>query len=302
MRVPALQNSTARLDRPGIEKEIQLYANAEPNRWKDIVNVENTTLGFYRALQYGGFGNAGIVNPGGNIPTDDFQTPYYKDITPKKRAILYHQASEVPETDQTGITSKVTKAMSLAMLSTKEAACADFWNNMTATGATYLGPDSKSLVATDHPNETGTWANRPATDIAFGALALEQAIQELMLQENHRGEPMPCEGPFILFIPVGLTGLAHRVVKSSGLQGTANNDKNWAGGMISKIHNNPRFTSTTSWGLKKVGSENILLVQRRAVRVKSQEEIGNDSTKWSITEIFGLGIVSQRDIWGTTGA
>ena len=301
MRVPAQQHSTARLDRPGNDKLIQLYQNSEPNRWKDFVSVISSKQGFERVLQYGGFGNAGIVNAGQAIETDDWQTPYYKDITPKKRGILYFEASEVGETDQTGVSKKVAKGIALAFLATKEAFVADFFNNMTATGSAYLGPDSKPLIATDHPNDTGTWTNRPATDIAFSALALEQAIQELAAQENHRGEAMPAEGPFDLHIPIGLMGVANRVVKASGLAQSASNDPNWAGGMIRKICWNPRYTSSTAWGLKDIHAENLVLVQRRPIKTKAQEVIEKDGEMRATTEIYGAAVVNQRGFWGTTG-
>jgi hypothetical protein len=300
MRVPAQQHATARMDRPGIEKTIMLYQGSEKNRWKDLCTVVDTKLGFYRALQYGGFGNASIVNAGQSINSDDFQTPFYKDISPKKRGIMYLEASEVGETDQTGITGKRAKAMALAMLSTKEAVVADMFNNFTSTNAAYTGPDGDPLVSTSHDLDTGsTGTNRPATDIALGALNLEQAIQELQLQDNHRGEPMPAEGPYDLLVPIQLLGVANRIVKASGLAQSANNDPNWAGGLIRKIHANPRFTSATQWGLKDVGTENILLVQRRAVKVKSQEDITRDGTLYTITEIYAPVNVNWRGFWGT---
>lgn len=302
MRVPLQQHSTARLDRPGIEKEVQLYQSNVKQMWTDLAKQENSTLGFYRALQYGGFNNASVVNPGHSIPTDDWQTPYYKDITPKKRAILYYAASEVGETDQTGISEKATAAMALAMLETKETFIADVFNNKTSTGAAYVGPDNLPWQSTAHVTDSGTSSNAPSSNVAFSALGLEQAIQELQQQKNHRGQAMPFYGPFILFGPTGLAGVMSRVVNARQQAQTANNDPNWAGPQISKIHTNPRFTSTTAWGLMDTKAECILLVQQRGVRVKSQEVIEKDGMMWSITEIYGQGNVNWRGSWLTTGA
>ena len=56
------------------------------------------------------------------------------------------------------------------------------------------------------------------------------AIAKNMSIMNHRGVPEPVTGPFKLFVPTALAGLANRLAKSPLLPQTSDNDQNWAGG------------------------------------------------------------------------
>lgn len=293
------------LARQGLEKRVKLYSEKETKLYSDIVgNVITDNQRYMEIAQIGDFSMAASVNEGSGVPYDNWRSPFSKQYTPVMRAIGFQVTEQAAYTDLYGEVAKPAAKISLAMNKTREQVAANLINNMTSTATNFTGPDGKALAAIDHPLEAGTGSNRPSTDIALSISALEQALQELMLQKSHQGDPHPQMGPFILYVPPQLAMLAKRLVASHGQPGTADNDKNVASGSIVKVHVNPYLTSATAWALRSADNREhgLFMLRRVPLTTKMEYDIDRLVYKYVTFEEYVCGNYNWRGFWGTVGA
>ena len=299
----------AELARAGVDKFFPIFSQKQQRIYRKVGwNSERTTQQFVRMYQEGGFGYATQVNEAAAIPTDSFSTIYNKDYYWVKRGLGWKASFEKIETDQYGVTKRVAQKMAKAMEMTKESTAAAVFNNATSIAGAYVGPDGVALVSATHPYNGGTWSNRGVgatnTDVDLSVLTLEQAIEKNMDIVNYRGVPDPVAGPFKLFVPTALAGLANRLAKSQLLPSGNNNDTNWAGGLITEVIPNPWLTDSDAWYLVSGNQDEhglfMLTHGGRRVSKKIYEE--TEEVAFFLTEKWLFHFMDARGVWGTPGA
>lgn len=299
-----LMANKAAFYRKGIDKLIQIFPDDAPVFHDELLGEEiSDKQQFYRIYQEGDFGYAGVTNEMGSSTFDDFQTPYTMDITPLKRQIGWITSTEAAEGDLYGIVRRAVPKLKVSLRNTMELVVANQINNFTSTSVPYRVPDALALISTAHTLDGGSTAtNRPSSDIAFSALALEQALQELRDQVSHRGIPMPQVGPFTLIVPNELEGVALRVVNSMQMAQTGNNDSNVLNKRrIANVHANPWLTDANNWALQTAAKSRrvICLVRRRGVTMHQQYSIFKDAEVFTVNEIYQVFNKDWRGFWGT---
>jgi hypothetical protein len=298
------------LAREGVDKVISIYGKKKPPIWKKIARVEDTTEYFYRVVQEGDLGPAiamSTTDPQSTgeavgIPYDDYQTPYNKDYYPVKRGVGFAISTETLESDIYGVAKRYGMKMAKSMQYSMEADIAGFQN--LATSSSFVGPDGQPLASVNHPLAAGVASNIlniPAGSastnyLALTPLSLEQAVEEMVLQQSHRGQPMMYMGPYRLFVHPKLWGLADRIIKANGVQGTNTHDPNFAGGYVTEAVPDPYFTNETNWSIRSIADDEhgLVVVSRREEKTNMQYDIDKDVNKYTLTRIWVKGIEDWR--------
>jgi hypothetical protein len=292
--------SSPLLAREGLLTTVKQYQEKIKKYWPQLVGeTYNTKQSFEEMLLEGDFGMAPVVDETDPVAYDDFQTPYSKKYYPLMRSIGFQVSKQAKYTDLYGIVSKPSKKLALAMNKTKEQKVANIFINATSTSTQYLGPDSKALIATDHPLASGVGTNRPSVDISFGALAAAQGIQELGLTKSHRGDPSPITGPFMFVGPYNLMDQAYRVFESQMRAETDFHEKNVVGSMVNKIHINPYFTFTNSWFFVDLEMNPVFMLNRIPLGTDEDYDIDTKVHKFTIEEEYEANFKDWRGIWGS---
>jgi len=273
---------------------------------------EKTTQEFIRMYQEGGFGYAPTVSESTPIPTDTFKTINNKDYYWVKRGLGYKCSLEKLETDQYGIMKRVSKKMARAMEATKDSTAANVFNNMTSTGASYVGPDGVALVSASHTYDGGTWSNRGVdtggssnVDVDLSQPTIELAIQKNMDVVNYRGIPDAVRGPFKLFVPTALTGLANRIVFSNLVAGSNANDTNkFINGLITEVVPNNFFTDPDAFLLISTSQDErgLFMLKQGSQRVTKKMYEETEEVAFFLTEKWLFHHFDARGVWGTAGA
>ena len=145
----------------------------------------------------------------------------------------------------------------------KEINAANVLNNATTYDPT-IGGDGVALASASHPYDGGTWSNTFTTQLDLNESSLIQAclnvranfVDEAGLKIMARAEK--------LVIPVALTAVAERLLKTELRPGTANNDVNavisMPGGVKEYVIND-YLTSQYSWFLK-TNIDGLVMMQR----------------------------------------
>ena len=301
----------AELARKGVDKFVPIYAK-DPMLVYPKMGFESrsTTQPFERYYQEGGFPYATVVAEQAQIPVTSIFTGYNKDYYLAKRGLGYKCSFEKLETDQYGVMDRTSRKMAIAMNKTKEVTAANLFNNMTSTGAAYVGADAVALVSASHPYNGGTWSNRGTgasnTDVDLSYTALEDAIAKLMDTVDREGIPDPVRGSFKLLVPNELWGLAMRLKKdvSPKMPGGNDNDGNVAGGMISDVVVNPWLTDADAWMLISDNPNSRHLFQLTHGSRRAQKKIYEETEEvaFFLTEKWLFHYDDARGVWGTVGA
>lgn len=301
-----------------IQKFVPQYMEGIKSRPSKQLGYEviNSSLKSYKYQGESDFGAPIVTNEGTPGPIDSFFTPFEMTVTGVKRMLGFSMTTEAAETDQYGVYGKVAQKLAVAHAQGEEFACANTFFN-TAFTATTVSPDGVTLASssglssgTGHTTiDTSTPFNNRGiksgtatySEVAFGYFGLESAIQTFYDALTYRALPMPMMGQKKLVVPTSMAGVANRVVNAQKMAQSGDNDPNWAGGMISDVVVNPYLTSTTAWFLIDADQNPLFKLNRRAFRVKTDEDIEVDKRIYMTTAIYAYGVWKPQGFWGTTG-
>lgn len=205
--------------------------NYRPDQYPMFFNVSNMTNSISQAAESTGFGQFLQVNEGGNTTYDAIRQGFTKNYIPLTYTLGFRVTHEMMADDKHGLVSSMATALGRSAKETMETTFASIYNN--AFSGSYLGPDGKSLVATDHPLVGGgTQSNMASPAVDLDVSALEAAITVFRKWVNDRGLKVRLI-PKTLMVPPDLAFVATEILKSPMRSDTANNTANafTAGGM-----------------------------------------------------------------------
>jgi len=178
-----------------------------------------------------------------------------------------------------------------------------FAANVLNTAGTYnsaVGGDGKAMCATNHPIDSGTYANRPSTDTDLNETALESANILLRYFQDQAGLKTPAK-PIKLVVPPQLKYTATRILETELRVGTANNDVNAmrkVGDYKKGIVVNDYLTSNFFWFIltdKKGG----LYLERAPFETDMQVDFSTDNILVKARKRFSFSYYDPRWIFGS---
>ena len=311
MSVPQVIADNAEQARKGVDKYVEIFGKNTKKAYKRLgYTMESTKQQFVKKFQEGGYGLMSVVTETDSIPTSGYSTDNETDFYWVKRGYGDERSYESYSTDIYGLTKKIARKLAKGAEDTRQSLSSNQFNNHTSTGAPYIGMDGVALVSTTHPFDGGTWSNRGVTssntDADLSAVTLEQAIQKNMDVVNDKGNPDSVEGPFKLYVPTALMGLANRLTKklSPQLPGSANNDGNWAGGLITEVIADPWLTDEDAWFLISASSDEngLFMLTHEGRLLETDIDKRRQMIAQLMTEKLSFFAEDARGIWGSPGA
>lgn len=299
----------AELSRQGVDHFYPAYKEKQPRLYKKYgLTHINTTKEYERMYQEGDFPLPSEVGEGTAIPIVSFMTGNNKDYYWVKRALGWRATYEKLQTDQYGITKKASKKMARSMENGKEATFIALINNMTSTGAQFVGPDGVALVSASHGINGSTSNNRgidsSATDADLSIAALEGmlSVAETILSEE--GNPMMDMGPFKLWCHPNNHALAWRLINTmnGGQPQTNDNDKSYAGRLVTDVISNPWQTDTDAWGLVNTSENGLIHLTHGTQLTEDERNKQYQHVSFYTSEKWLFHYFDWRGFYGTVGA
>lgn len=182
---------------------------------------------FERFVSSAPFGDVPEKPEGTDYTFDIIQQGYTKDVTPLEWGMGFEVTETAEEDDQYDELKKKAKYLMFAMRQVEDKqAAAVLYNGFT--GGTQKTADAITLFNSAHTlKRGGTARNVPATAADLSITSLAQAFIDLnvntKIESGHLGAPPTS---YKLVVPAAQEFVAHRVVKTSGLPGSADNDIN----------------------------------------------------------------------------
>jgi phage major head subunit gpT-like protein len=184
---------------------------------------------------------------------------------------------------------------------TKEIYGANVINTATTYNAS-VGGDGKALIATDHPIDGGTVANRPATDVELNEATLLAGMIAIRTAFKDQAGLKVFARARKLLVPPQLEPVAIRLTKSELRPGTADNDVNaiisTSGGLPEGYMTNDYLTSASAWFLL-TNIDGLSYMERVKFETDMQVDFVTDNLLVKGYERYSFGYYNFRSIWGS---
>lgn len=279
--------------------------NELPAIWKKYFNVKSSDRKFERIQTVTPFGDV-PEKPEGNIYALDLIRPgYSKDFTHVEFGMGFEVTETALEDDQYDQLQRSAEWLAFSARYVEEKYAANVFNNGFTTETT---PDGVSLFNTAHVLAGGgTARNRPATDADLSSASLAAALADMQTQTKlESGQLVAPIMNFQLLVPPDLEFLAERIVNSSGLPGSADNDLNPIKSRRKiEIVVNPLFSDTDAWFLVAASKRQHGVTSYTRVPITKVPQMTDPYTGNLIVKIRfrrSWGAYVWQGTYGTTGA
>jgi hypothetical protein len=270
-----------------------------------FLGKETSNKKFERRVTSAPFGDVPEKAEGAEYQFDTIVQGFSKDITPLEFGLGFEWTETAEEDDQYDELKKKSKYLMFSMRQVEDKYGANVLNNGFTTQTT---ADGVALFSTAHLlKKGGTAKNRPSTDADLSVTSLAQAMTDLYTDSKlESGQLVMPPTSFRLIVHPSNLSNAYRVIKSSGLPGSADNDINPLKHMMDiEVVPNPFLTDLDAWFLipKDSDRHGLVYVQRIPVTlapVLVDARTGNKIIKIRTRKAFDAW--DWRNTHGTVGA
>lgn len=292
----------------GINKIIQNKYPRHKELYSKYFGVINTKKKFWDTSVFNGLGLFQETNDDTEaIDSEDIREigQYRMTIRDYAKEVSYGMSTITD--DLYGVIEKMKKvsgSVSVAELATRETHAANILNRAFTAGYTG-GYDNVILCSNAHTRSDGTtWSNVLATPSDLDYTSLNTAITMLQTMTDDKGIPMNLM-PKKLVIHPSNNDTAYRVLNSTLIPGSANNDKNYINSVYNiEIISNPYLTDEDAWFLLAEDTENdgLIFLNRQGLTADVVEEPRHRKVYVVYVTRFACGWADPHYIIGTQGA
>lgn len=276
-----------------------------PKIYPSVYNIKSSDRKFERIVTYVPFGDTQNKPEGEPYVMDTLRQGYTKDFTHTEAGLGFEVTQTALEDDAENLLTRAGEWLAFSARYLEEGRAANPFNNGFTTETT---PDGVSLFSTSHALKGGgTAKNRPSTDADLSVTSLTQAIIDLQTdQKDEAGHLAAPVTSYKLYIPPHLEALAYRIVKSSGLPGSADNDKNPINGLRTwDIVVNPRLSDPDAWFVVAGNKSQHGITFYRRVPI-TMEPMAIDARTgnriFKVRHRFSVGAWTWVGVYGSAGA
>ena len=288
----------------GLNTVFGMEYDSFPTSYDKIFKTSSSQKAYEEDVLMVGFGGAVEKSEGGAISYDSGQEAWVSRYQHSTIALAFAITEEAVEDGRYGdIGQKYSRALARSMRYTKEVRGASVLNN--ATSGSYVGGDGVALLSTSHPlTGGGLLANKPTTDADLSEEALEDAMIAIDGFVDDRGIPIMVKAERLI-IPRQSQFIAHRILKSVGQSGTANNDTNALkdmGALPGGMDVNVYLSDSDAWYLITNASDGLKHFVRRKLKRGTEGDFETGNMRYKASERYSFGWTDYRGIYGSTGA
>jgi hypothetical protein len=275
-----------------------------PDQFTKLFNTESSRKAFEIDQMVEGMGLASIKPEGSDVAFDDFQqgyAPKYNHYTVAKGFVVTQEALE---DEQYGLMSKKARMLGYSMKITKEVIAANIYNRAFNPAFTMPDGDGVQLLSASHPAgpSGGTFSNVLSVAADLSEASLEDLLIQIGLATDSRGQRMMLSAEKLI-VPVALQFDAHRILKSTLQNDTANNAINAVRsmGLISEVVVNNYLTSNDAWFIKTDVPDGMKHFVRRAIAFGEDNAFLSGNARFKASERYSFGWSDPRGVYGSAG-
>lgn len=275
--------------------------------WRKIFNIKKSNRQTEISLGVVGFGDTPEKGEGAPFAEAQLTAGHTKTVSHTEFGHAFVVTETALEDDLYGQLKKHAMWFMFAAKYTQEKRAANIFNNGFTSERT---ADGVSLFNTAHPlagSGAGTARNQPSTDVALSWNALRDAIVDFATETKHdSGQIAMAVEDLYLYVPPALEMLADRLVNSSGLPTSADNDRNAINARRNiTVLTNPLLTDTNAWFLLAKNKDLHGITAYERVPITIGQTRTDPKTNNKLTPVrFRTSWFAEtwQNAWGTAGA
>jgi hypothetical protein len=288
---------------PGVKAWWGRTYNEHAVEYTDLFDMESSSRNYEEDVQLTGFGLAPVKAEGASITYDSETQGYISRYIHVAYALGFIVTREEIDDNLYEVVGKRrAQALAFSMRQTKETIGANIYNR--AFNSSYTYGDGKELLATDHPNASGTWSNELAVAADLSETALEDLIIQIMGATNHKGLAINLM-PKSLIVPRQLWFEANRILKSVLQNDTANNAANVlkaTNALPGGIKVNHYLTDADAYFVRTNAPRGMVGYDRAKDELKKDNDFNTDNALAKAYERYSFGATDPRGLYGSPGA
>jgi len=318
-------------DFPALTDDLQeIFNETSRNKIADVVGssifeVKDTERRTFDHLVIHGLGKPQEVTPGQDIPklnTNEGDSVTYTqryfgrafDVTKEMRKFdLYDTIRSLPKTLADSAFDSIDQSLADALLNGWSTSYTDVYNATVSS----VGPDGLALFSTAHTNNVSarTYRNqiKDSSAVENPTLTRDAIVQARVDASQHRDPEGNKRSVMLdtLLVPMALEDLAERLVYSTMIPGSANNDINGLRGKIKAIKTWSRLDETSGgtsrsayWFMydsRLVGETLKAKFAERPSLDAPEEAYINKNWTYTCDFFYTVGLGYQAYVWGSQG-
>jgi hypothetical protein len=196
-----------------------------PKIWTRVFNVKSSDKKFERVMSVTGMGDVPEKGEGAPYTSDVIRAGWTKDFTHVEYGMMFEVTQTALEDDQYDQLAQHARWLMFSARVVEEKKAHAIFNNGFSSE---LSPDGVSLFNATHVLKGGgTARNTLASAADLSATSLTQALVDIQTQTKaEAGQVIASASDLILFVPPALEFTADRILNSTLLPGSGDNDRN----------------------------------------------------------------------------
>lgn len=275
--------------------------------YEKIFNVREMRGSIAQSTQVSGYRPAAIVGESEEIPMQRRYQGFDKTYLAVKLGILCGQSQELIDDAEFEVMADNARQLSDAVMESIHIAVADVLNSGLPGGT--VGPDGKTLFATDHPlvaAGTGTDSNLLGTPADLDSTSLKALITLLRAQKDMAGKKMHIK-PRYLIVPKELEFTAVELLQSEMLVNTSNDSVNAVNSIkslygIEPVVNDHLVDEDAFFVAGDKANHKLMFYWRKRPELATDYDFRTETALQKITCRYAVGYSDWRGLVGTQGA
>ena len=219
-----------------------------PNFWRQVINVKKSDRKFERVMSMVGVGDIPEKGEGAPFTSQVIREGWTKDFIHTEFGAMFEVTKTALEDDQYDQLAQNAQWFMFAARVVEEKRGAILYNNGFTTE---LSPDGVSIFNASHVLKGGGTARNTMTAADLAATSLEQALIDVQTETKvEAGQLVAPAMSLVLHVPPALEFAAERILRSTLIPNSPNNDVNALKRRKWDVVVNPYLTDNDTWFLQ----------------------------------------------------
>lgn len=284
---------------PGIASLFGTNYTDYPALYTKIFMVKKSDKRFEKTQGMTGLGLAQSKSEGGSVAMVNLLQGFQKEWVMAAYALGTSITLEMMRDEQYGYIEQVPKFLARSMRQTEETVSFNVLNR--AFNASFTGPDGIVLCATNHVLVGGgTTSNRLTTDADLSQTSIETLLQQVMDAVDDQQLKIRLM-PKCLVVPTAINFRARKILESSYVTGSADNDVNPIPGLFQDLVVSPYLTDTDAFFIVTT-TEGLKFWRRDPTEIYRDNEFSTRNMDIAVYSRWQVSWDDYHSVYGSPGA
>jgi hypothetical protein len=272
-------------------------------QWDKIFTTHQSQKAFEEDVLMVGLGGAVVKAEGSGVSYDAGHEAWVARYQHIVTALAFAITEEAVDDNRYGdLGAKYSRALAKSMRYTKEVRAVQVLNN--GFSSSFPGGDNVELFGVHTLASGGTIQNELSTAADLSEESLEDAHIAIKGFTDDRGIPCQIKANKLI-IPRQLEPTAHRILKSSGQSGNANNDTNYlkdSGAFPGGVHCNVYLSDPDAWYIITNADDGLKHFERKKLKKGMEGDFETGNMRYKASERYSFGWTDWRGGYASPGA